>query len=234
VTIRTKEADVPGEFPPARLFLDDIEEIVRILVDAIETREESLTHKNDAKATVTLTIKDQVCDEVQELTKIARKTFDLTINVDAQGRLPDTYLSFDRDRTHLGAIGFTREEKLGLYHTLAPIFKRRNLWLATLVHSRKWLFLTVLFSSGLANALLFMSNKTPRMLTHLISLLSIAAAAAFLANIFHHSTIVLRHSSKPSPLRQELLQKIPVAAISSVLTFLFTMLGLYVKHKYWP
>jgi len=46
VTIRTKEADVPHEFPPARLFLDDIEEIVSILRQAVESR------KMDSHSTV--------------------------------------------------------------------------------------------------------------------------------------------------------------------------------------
>jgi hypothetical protein len=48
VTIRTKEQEVPGEFPPAKLFLNDIEEIVDILKELIESRELSkhLSPKN--------------------------------------------------------------------------------------------------------------------------------------------------------------------------------------------
>jgi len=37
VTIRTEEPKVPANFPPARLFLDDIEEIIRILRESLET-----------------------------------------------------------------------------------------------------------------------------------------------------------------------------------------------------
>jgi hypothetical protein len=74
VTIRTKEAEIPCEFPPARLFLDDIEEIVRILVAATENRKrEGELHEDPAKTRLTLTIKDRACDEVQDLPKIAKK-----------------------------------------------------------------------------------------------------------------------------------------------------------------
>jgi hypothetical protein len=83
VTIRTKEPEVPDEFPPARLFLDDIEEIVRILTDATENRKEEPRRLGEeflsklanaaestnekirlpdegARTRVTFTIKDQV------------------------------------------------------------------------------------------------------------------------------------------------------------------------------
>jgi len=36
VTIRTEEPAVPDEFPPARLFLADFEEIARVLLEAVE------------------------------------------------------------------------------------------------------------------------------------------------------------------------------------------------------
>jgi hypothetical protein len=39
VAIRIKEPNVPSHLPPARLFLDDIEEIVRIFRDTVESQE---------------------------------------------------------------------------------------------------------------------------------------------------------------------------------------------------
>jgi hypothetical protein len=234
VPIRTKEADAPNKFPPARLFLDDIDEIVRILVDAVEKREKSIRPDKDAKITLTLTIKDQVCDDVQELPKIATKTFDLSVSIAAQAWLPDASLEFDRFGTSLGLLGFTTLQKLSIYHKLAPIFKRRNLWLATLVHSNNSLILTVLVLSGLANFALMSNKQTPSMLSHVITLLGAVASITYLATIFHHSTIILRHSSERSALRQDLLPRILPVAVGCVLTFLLTLLGFYLKHKYWP
>jgi hypothetical protein len=242
VTIRTKEADAPNEFPPARLFLDDIEEIVRILVDATENRKEEWNKFNaDAKTRVTLTIKDQVCDEVQELPKIAKKTMDLSVSIEVQMSLPQTFLRFSRFRTSLRSVGFTREQELSIYHNLAATFKRRNRRLVTLFRSHRVLFTTLFYLLLLAQipAIVFKLNKqtTPTLATVISDVafpIAITIGIAGLVTSFHHSIIILRHSSEPSPLRQELLQKIPVAAITSVLTFLLTMLGFYLKHKYWP
>jgi len=55
VTIRTKEPEPPEGFPPVRLFLDDIEEIVRALVDAHKKSNPSAPHE-DAKIKVTFAI----------------------------------------------------------------------------------------------------------------------------------------------------------------------------------
>jgi hypothetical protein len=233
VTIRTKGADVPSEFPPARLFLDDIDEIVRILVEATENRKEEWNRFNrDAKTRVTLTIKDQVCDEVQELPKIAIKTIGLSVRVEIQKSLPQTFLTFNRYSTSLRLDGFTREQELSIYHNLAPIFKRRNLWLATLVRSLRTLILTlmVLFTLVDITLTLMFKKQTPRTLVTVIELLTVAIGTTFVATTWHHSIINLRHSSEPSAFRQDLLQKIFLV----VLTFLLTLLGFYLKHKYWP
>jgi len=128
VTIRTKP-EVPDEFPPARLFLDDIEEITRILVEATEKLADQ-----DEKSTVKLSIKNQVCDEIQELPKIARKTSDLSISVTSGDKFSSSTLRIGHI-IFLYFVGFTREQELNIFHRLAPIFKRRNLWLPTFVHS---------------------------------------------------------------------------------------------------
>jgi hypothetical protein len=237
VTIRTKEPDAPNEFPPARLFLDDIEEIVRVLVEAAKKRDQN---DEDAKISVTLTIKDQVCDDVQELPKIAKRTTELVVKVEKR-QWSETSLAFARYGTSLRYFAVTGQEKLSIYHNLAPIFKRRNLWSATLFRSHRTLLMTLFYLLVLAQipAIIFKLNKhtSPTLATVISDVafpIAITIGIAGLVTSFHHSIIILRHSSEPSPLRQELLQKIPVAAITSVLTFLLTVLGFYLKHKYWP
>jgi hypothetical protein len=251
VTIRTKEADAPNDFPPARLFLDDIEEIARILVDATEKKEKSIRPDKSAKITLTLTIKDQVCDELQELPKIATKTSDLSVRVAAQNWLPETSLRFRTYGTSLDLSGFTREEKFSIYHRLAPIFKRRNLWWPTLIQSHPSSSATIFgAASGALYALLFLwiaillgaGSITTYLSRHEVihwslraaTLIAVTLAIALSVGRHPHSVIILRHSSERSPLRQDLLQKAPLMAISSVLTFLLTILGFYLKHKYWP
>jgi hypothetical protein len=240
VTIRTKEAEVPSEFPPARLFLDDIEEIVRILVAAAENRKrEGELHEDPAKTQLTLTIKDRVCDEVHELPKLSKKTINLLVKIERQ-YWSQTSLRFSRYGTSLGFYGVTREEKLSTFHDLAPIFKRQNRWLATLVRSNLTLLRTLFVLLTLANiAFIFVPKKqTPLMPALAIGLLGTAMGALVLATTWHHSIIILRHSSEPSPVRQGLRDKLPTAligaALGSVLTFLLTLLGLYLKRKNGP
>jgi hypothetical protein len=238
VTIRTKEAEVPSEFPPARLFLDDIEEIVRVLVDANKDSN-PLAHQNeDAKTKITFTIKDQVCDEIDELPKIAKKTTELSIMLEWESGLAANSLTFYRDSSSLGSYLLSSEGHLSLFHKLAPIFKRRNRRFAMLVRSSRPILLTlvVLLLLPVTTIIYVPSMRTPSMLILAIvtGLLSTAIFITVLAARSHHTIIIMRHSSEPSALRQELLHKVPVAAVSSVLTFLLTLLGLYLKHKYWP
>jgi len=241
VTIRTKEAEYPSQFPPARLFLDDIDEIVRILLEATANwRDARNPSDKDTETKVTFTIKDQVCDEVQELSKIAKKTNDLEIEV-RRKRWAETALNFTRYRTSLNFFLVPTEERLNLYYKLAPVFKRRNLWLATLVHSHRVLFRVLLVLLLFANSAPFiptLKKHTPPTLSMAIAIFSVPLVFTHLATAFHHSTIILRHSSEPSSVRQGLLDKLPAAliggAVGAVLTFLLTMLGLYLKHKYWP
>jgi hypothetical protein len=235
VTIRTKEPEVPDELPPARLFLDDIEEIVRVLLDATEKRKKEVRLLEDEKTTVTLSIKDQICDAVEELPKIAQKTPELSVRIEARGVGPS--LRFTKHRTYLFLFGFTTEQRLRIFNKLAPIFKRRNRWLATIIYSHifvfAWLWVVSVF--GAITPFIFMLNKqTPPTLALVISLFSVSIFVTISATAFHHSTIILRHSSERSALREEMIWKsIPMVA-SNILSFILGLLAQYFKHKYWP
>jgi len=226
VTIKT-EPEVPDEFPPARLFLDDVEEITRILVEATEKLDQ------DEKSTVKLSIKDQVCDEVQELPKMARKTSNLSVSVTSGDKFSSSTLRIGHS-IFLSLGGFTREQELIIFYKLAPIFKRRNLWLRTFVHSHP---VVVPALSGLSFAgavaivpLVGLLTHKSSMLATTCGLLSMAIFIIILTNMSLSSTVILRHSSEPSALRQGLRDKLPAALIGavlgSVLTFLLSQLGL--------
>jgi hypothetical protein len=238
VTIRTKEPEVPSEFPPARLFLDDIEEIVRTLVDANKSHNPYASQDEDAKLRVEFTIKDQVCDEVEELPEIAKKTTELSIQLEWESGYIANSLRFYKDGSMLSTYVLTREGHLSLFHKLAPIFKRRNLWLRTLVHSHRESSLALIIAScfTVATVVAMFIFKPPNHQARTIAfgLLLVSIIITLSATLYRHTIIIMRHSSEPSPLRQELLQRAPLAAISSVLTFLLTLLGFYLKHKYWP
>jgi hypothetical protein len=239
VTIRTKEPEIPTEFPPARLFLDDIEEIVRTLLAANKDLNPGVPPGEGTKLKVTFTIKDQECDEVEELPKIAKKTAELSILLGWESGYAANSLTFRRDGSYLATYMLEKEGHLSLFHRLAPIFKRRNLWLRTLVHSHRQSSLTLIIASCLTVvtvAEMFIS-KHPNDMAGTIALALLLMSIIITIStttLYRHTIIIMRRSSEPSPVRQELLQKAPLAAITSVLTFLLTLLGFYLKHKYWP
>ena len=230
MTIRT-EPEPPEGFPPARLFLDDIQEITGILVESTEMPE---------KSTVKLSIKDQVCDEVQELPKIARKTSDLSISVTSGDKFSSSTLRIGHT-IFLYFVGFTREQELYIFHRLAPIFKRRNLWLRTFVHSHPVVVATLsgLSLAGTVGIVLagLLTHKSSMMATA-CGILSVVIFVTILTNLFLPSIVIMRPSYESSPVREGLRDKLPAALIGagvgSVLTFLLTLLGLYLKRKYWP
>src|SRR6266481_1014625 len=189
VTIRTKEPEPPEGFPPVRLFLDDIQEIVRTLVDDHKKSNPPAAHE-DAKIKVTFTIKDQVCDEVEELPKIAKKTTELSVQVESKTSVTTYYLRFARYLgSTLDAYGLTEEEHRRLFHKLAPIFKRRNLWFRTQLWSHYIILFEVLFSSCFAAiglAFIFMLKHAPTtqpMRSMVVALLVGAAIISFRAGL---------------------------------------------------
>ncbi len=91
-----------------------------------------------------------------------------------------------------------------------------------------------LVALGILGALAFKLGLSHPTRDLVFALLLLSTSITFGEILFQHTVIILRPSSEPSPLRQELLHKFPLVAISSALTFLLTLLGLYLKHKYWP
>ncbi len=229
MTIRTKEPDIPTEFPPAQLFLDDIEEIVRTLVDGIKESDP------EAKTTVTFSIKDQECDEVEELPKIAKKSTELVIRVDLETAAGIHLIFYRSSSTSVMPFALTQEGHLRLYHKLAAVFKRRNLWLRTLVWAHYAFFIGMVSGLSLASiaALVFSFWKhVPLWRATVAGLILVPLIITLWRTLYSHSVVIMRRSSEPSAFRQELLQKLPVAAISALLTFILTMLGVYLKHRY--
>ncbi len=189
VTIRTKEPEVPSEFPPSRLFLDDIEEIVRTLVDANKKPDFLAPQDEDAKIKVTFTIKDQACDEVEELPKIANKTTELSILLEWETGLIANSLTFHREGTFLSTFSLAEEGHLRLFHKLTPIFKRRNLWLRTLVWSHRTFFIGML-----SVVVATMPVVTIMLGKHIPLTPTIAAALLFVSMITTLAATAFRHS----------------------------------------
>ena len=238
MTIRTKEPYVPDEFPPARLFLDDIEEIIRILREFLETRKmDSRSTVEDLKMSLKFSSAGKECDDLEDLPKIAKSNREFTISL-TKGDWPQQTLRF---HPWLGTMwlssGLNTEDTWSAFHKLEAIFKKRPRRWSSMLRSIPWWQVWTLWFAAMWSPP-FLAPQLHNLMPHLtvggitLLLYTIIVTAAIIG--LRHTTIVFRHSWAPSPLRQELLQKLPLIIITSALTFLLTLLGFYLKHKYWP
>jgi hypothetical protein len=238
VTVRTREPDLPSEFPPARLFLDDIEEIVRTLVDANKDLNPSGRRSGDDKLKVELTIKDQVCDAVEDLPKIAKKATELWISLEWESGFTACTLTFQKGLTFLSSFYLDREGHLGLYHKLTPIFNRRKRWLARFVLENERRFLTLAFITNLIASLALFALLRHYFSTGAAVVVVLVEITVFFFLTFAfqpaYNQIILHRWAEHHTQRQEKKWKLIPVVVSSILGFIVGLLTSYVKCKYWP
>ncbi len=240
MTIRTVEDSAPSWFTPARLFLDDIEEIIGIFQEAVQgLQAEDRARTEDSELKVTFSIGSQECDDLGDLPKLARKMTDLRIGV-RRGKSVEVHLDFNRIDTLWGSSGFTEEEKWRTFRKLEPIFKRRKLRWRSWVHNHMALAI-VLFAlacmATMTSGLMLLDNKIPTIPKAVVFLPSLLLGVTIAMALFRNSALTLRHSWDPSPHRQYIRDKLfPVilgALLGASLGIGGTLLVQYVTHKYW-
>jgi hypothetical protein len=228
MTISRKEAPIPDELPAARLYLEDIEEIVGILLQGgAGTKEEVV----------------QVCDQILDLPKIAKSTTHLAVLV--RGERGSHYIArfvVSHSSTEWSAYALTTEQAWAAYRKLEALFEKRRLPLRNLLHSHKALFYVLqgmLSSLILLTPLILLSDLAAYRVA--LSVTLAVAALAFLtlwAGLRRHSIVILRNSWDHAARREELKTKIYAGTIPAIIGTLVGIVGtlivLYVQHKYWP
>src|ERR1700740_3475446 len=150
MTISRKEKQVPKDLPPARLYLDDLEMVIRVFQEAKQSQTgspESLP-RGAAKEQPSLKfeIENQVCTELADLPKIAESTHNLSM----QAEMPDfsAFLQISPSLTHWDAYRLMNNEEWSLYSKLDPIFRGRERPLIATAHkipsAMLWLGLGIL------------------------------------------------------------------------------------------
>jgi hypothetical protein len=231
----TKEEDVPSEFPPARLFLDDIEEIVRIFRELVESRNVgSRSTVEDLKTKVWFSTAGEECDEIQDLPKIAKSYRQLNINV-SRGSWPQTTLRLSPTYTMWVPTGFSKEETWAAFRKLQPIFKKRKRLWSTFLHSFPWWLSTPVVCAFL---LLFpqtpLEKLMPRNVAGAIMLLLYVLIFIAIALGARSTYLTPRYSWDPSPFRHYLKDKLIPVVTGALLGIGGTILTLFLRHKYWP
>lgn len=117
--------------------IDDIEEIVRILRELIESRKINPSAE-DPEIKVNFSTRGKECDDVQDLPKIAKSNRELSISV-TKGDWPQTSLRLHPwFGTFWRSSGLTREDTWYAFHKLEAVFQKRKRHWSTLVRSLPW------------------------------------------------------------------------------------------------
>jgi hypothetical protein len=231
VTIYRKPKDVPTELPSARLYLDDIEQIVQIFLDAAKAQQDrsplpEYVKPADAEPKTTFTIRDYICNSLEELPKIANKTRQLVVEVKRYGF--SAKLDVETWTTRWSSYSLAPEEELFVHHRLKSLFDDRRILWRTAVHTIPWWVASLL--GLISGSLITEARPSMHPFAFLLLVAILLLWIATISGYFLNTTVILKRRHEHSARRWETAWKI----IPPILTFLLGMLAQYLTHKFWP
>jgi hypothetical protein len=238
MTIWREEKPVPTNLPAARLYFEDIEEIVSILSILLRAGE-----KKEAER-VEFRIGKELCDNVQDLRKMARRTTNLQVTVVGASH----YALFGIYRTMtLWTTNLSGEEAWSAFRRLEALFETRKLrWVSLLHRSRGMFFVSGLIQGVAAGILIGLPISLHRGPRHPLSpvvivgliITALLVVLVITMGMLHHTVAILRNSWEHAAAREELRTKIVAGVIPALIGALFgiggALLAVYLRHKYWP
>ena len=176
---------IPSTLPPAKLYLDDITEILQILTDS------------SPEYRATFVAGQTKCDTLDELKELRGRATHFVMNVSSPRKHQTLELTPSATRIHIDEIG---DQLLAWskYVNVAAIFERRKLRLKSAVR-----FLAPLLSAGLSLLALTVWTFAPRAarplsndeLTHVVTGIVLAATVVYYF-ISSHSVVYLRYPKR--------------------------------------
>jgi hypothetical protein len=227
MTIWHEAKPVPNILPASRLYLEDIEEIVTILLhDGLGER-------------VTFKIGKELCDDIKDLPKIARRTIDFEISV--EGPKYSGRFIVNRVITYWGTRGLPREEAWSDFRKLEAVFERRKLHWKSLLHRTPQAMSLVGGLIGLSLIVAVFLDFTRRsrgVVGEIVFQSMFILQMALAAGLYRHSIVIMRDSWDHEAAREDLRTRIVAgsvpALIGAAIGFSGALLAVYLRHKYWP
>jgi hypothetical protein len=230
MSIRTKPSYDRG-FPPARLFLEDIEEIVRGLLGIVKNT--TAVEGEDAVARVECTVGDHQCDDVTDLPKIARFSRDVEIEVRRGNSKVSLTLDAWSGSSYMYSVGLEMDRERLVHERILAIFRKRRLLWRGLAHSLPWWWSIPAMAVALMVALPLMRlPKTPWTGSAVALLLVLLLFGLYASS--RHTSVVFRRSWEPSPTVVYLRDKIVPIVLGAALGVGGTLLEQFIKRKFWP
>ncbi len=238
MTISSIEKEVPLHLPPARLYLDDLAEIIRIFLEAEKRGEQKPEFlEGGSQIETKFYTAGQVCDDIQELPKVARSAKDLELRISKDKSGFNAFFGVSQNSTGWWTIGLAKEEEWRVFRKLESLFKIRMLPWRNLLHSHANLSNYIY---GAASALLFITlpllflNLPHRVISRVAIVALAILVIALRAGLHRHSVVILRNSWEQAASREELRTRIIIGSVTAVIGVGGTLLAVYLRHKYWP
>ena len=125
MTIKPLPQSIPTKLPPAKLYLDDIAEIVQILSDSSENSHASFVAGRSK------------CDTVDDLKDLGGRATHFVMDISSPGKHQTLELTPSSTRIHIHEIG-DQLPAWSKYVNVAAIFERRKLRLKSVARALGW------------------------------------------------------------------------------------------------
>ena len=185
MAIKPLPQSIPTKLPPAKLYLDDVAEILQILTDS----------STDCQAS--FVAGKSKCDTLDDLKDLGRRTTHFVMDISAPGKHQTLELTSSATRIHVYEIG-DQLAAWSKYVNVAAIFERRKLRLKSAVRSvRSWIF-AGLWLATIA-AWMFVPHAAKPISIYQLPYLATAvilAAAVMYYFVISHSVVYLRYPRK--------------------------------------
>src|SRR6266436_1725651 len=159
---------------PAKLYFDDIEQIIQIFFDAEKERSEE--RRCDEEVETLFQIHNQTTSDIQDLSKIhPDSTNDFLVEA-RKGTGFNARVRINETNTSWYAYGFTENEKWTLFHKLEALFEARKLRWKKLLHAHSRVAYWIYGATSVLLFALFLIAFTPLVRRTLVVVLFVVLA----------------------------------------------------------
>jgi hypothetical protein len=223
VSIRELKRGPDTELPAARLFLEDLEAIVGILLDTF--RSGGGKYPYDEEPTVRFQLEGKECDSIEDLRRLGGRSRDFRVSVGTRGAC---FVHISEYSSQWYVIG-SKEKQWTVRGELESVFKKRSKRLERL--SASLLLIALLLAIGVLGAV----ASRPMFF---LSVLIVAGLVGFsgvpaLWSRWAGSTVIFRYSYDSVSLGER-INKAWGFVLAALLGGLLTALGAHLAHKLWP
>jgi hypothetical protein len=243
MAISRKEKEVPKDLAPARLYLDDLEMVIRVFQEA----KESETEKVESQPVLKFELEGQECTELADLPKITEITKNFSMEVTMPGF--SAFLRISPHSTYWDTFALEKKEEWFLHSRLEPIFQGRKRLLVAFAHKIPaglfWLGLgilgtLILFPRLVLYSLPFIeSSPTPSVKAPAALVLAVTILWIIHAKLSSSHTIVLlsRYAESSAKRRESSMNKawdIAKIALGPIVGALVLWFIQHFSHKFLP